>query len=347
MRAGAVDVDLLVAGGGPVGLAAAVGARAAGLSVAVVEPREGPIDKACGEGLMPAAITELRRLGVAVEGWPFRGIRYLSRDRSVKASFRDGPGLGVRRTALHAALSARADAVGVLRVPAAVHEVQQDDDGVTAAGLRARWLLGADGLHSPLRRQLGLAVPPDPGRPARFGLRRHFVVRPWSHHVEVYWGESAEAYVTPVSAQLVGVAFLTGRQRSSYDDLMAGFPALAARLRGAEPATAVRGAGPLWQPVRAPSAGRILLVGDAAGYVDALTGEGVAVGLATARHAVAAVVAGRPEVYPASWRRATRRYRWSASALVAVAVRPALRRRLVPAAAALPRVFSRAIDHVC
>jgi flavin-dependent dehydrogenase len=217
---------------------------------------------------------------------------------------------------------------------------------VTAAGLRARWLLGADGLHSPVRRQLGLAGAPDPGRPVRFGLRRHFTVRPWSHHVEVHWGEHAEAYVTPVSAQLVGVAFLTGRHGSSYDELMTGFPALTARLRGAEAATAVRGAGPLWQTVRTPRAGRVLLVGDAAGYVDALTGEGVAVGLATAREAVAAVASGCPGDYPAAWRRVTRRYRWSASALVAVAARPALRRHLVPAAAALPRVFSRAIDHV-
>ena len=90
----------------------------------------------------------------------------------------------------------------------------------------------------------------------------------------------------------------------------------------------------------------MLLVGDAAGYVDALTGEGVAVGLATARAAVAAIAAGRPEDYPAAWRRATRRYRWSASALLAVAGRPGLRRRLVPAAAALPAVFGLAVDSV-
>jgi flavin-dependent dehydrogenase len=90
----------------------------------------------------------------------------------------------------------------------------------------------------------------------------------------------------------------------------------------------------------------VLLVGDAAGYVDALTGEGVAVGLATARAAVQAVSTGRPQDYPAAWRRASRRYRWSATALVAAASRPALRRRLVPAAAALPWVFGLAVDHV-
>lgn len=343
---GSLDVDLLVAGGGPVGLAAALSARAAGLSVAVVEPRQVPVDKACGEGLMPAAVAGLHRLGVTVDGRPFLGIRYLSPGRSVAASFRAGPGLGVRRTALHAALSARAEEVGVVRVAGAVAGVEQGADSVAAAGLRARWLLAADGLHSPVRRALGLGAAPGPDRPVRFGLRRHFAVAPWSQLVEVHWGERAEAYVTPVSDRLVGVAFLTGRDGLSYDELLAGFPALAARLRGAEPATEVRGAGPLRQSVRTPRAGRVLLVGDAAGYVDALTGEGVAVGLATAAAAVAAVVAGRPQDYPASWRRVTRRYRWSASALMAVAARPGLRRRLVPAATALPGVFARAIDQV-
>jgi flavin-dependent dehydrogenase len=340
------DVDLLVAGGGPVGLAAAVGARAAGLRVTVVDPREVPVDKACGEGLMPAAVAELQRLGVTVEGRPFVGIRYLSPDRSVAARFREGPGLGVRRTALHSALSARADEVGVLRVAAAVHEVEQDDDGVTAVGLRARWLLGADGLHSPVRRQLGLAGAPDPRRPVRFGLRRHFAVRPWSRYVEVHWAEHAEAYVTPVSAQLVGVAFLTGRNGSSYDELMAEFPALAARLRGAEPATAVRGAGPLWQTVRTPWAGRVLLVGDAAGYVDALTGEGIAVGVAQARVAVDAVLADDPASYERSWRRVTRRHDLLTLGLLTATRHPSLRTRIVPAASALPRVFQMAVNEL-
>ena len=338
------DVDVLVAGGGPVGLAVALHARAAGLSVTVVEPRGTPVDKACGEGLMPAAVAQLAALGVAPEGRPFVGIRYLAPGRSVAARFRAGPGLGVRRTTLHAALVARAADLGVGRLDAAVRGVEQDADGVCAAGLRARWLVAADGLHSPLRRALGLQA--GAPSPARYGLRRHYAVQPWSSHVEVYWADDAEAYVTPVGERLVGVALLTGRTGTSYDVLLVGFPALTARLRGAEPATAVRGAGPLRQVARAPRAGRVLLAGDAAGYVDALTGEGLAVGLATAQAAVAALAADRPETYPPVWRQVTRRYRWSSSALLAVAGRPALRRRLVPAAAALPSVFGLAVDHV-
>ncbi len=339
------DVDVLVAGAGPVGLAAALHARAAGMSVAVVEPRSDPVEKACGEGLMPAAVAALSALGVRPDGRPFDGIRYLGCGRSVAADFRAGPGLGVRRTTLHAALAERAEAAGVQRVHGSVSEVGQDDAGVTAAGLRAGWLLAADGLHSPVRRSLGLDRPV-PG-PRRYGLRRHFAVVPWSRHVEVHWAPRAEAYVTPVADDVVGVALLVGEaHRAPFAELLGDFPALAARLRGAEAVSDVRGAGPLRQAAGSQVAGRVLLVGDAAGYVDALTGEGVAVGLATARAAVEAIAAGRPETYPRAWRRATRRYRWSASALVGVASRPALRARLVPSASAFPGLFGLAVDHV-
>ncbi|MFZ0158746.1 MAG: hypothetical protein WAL50_06925, partial [Kineosporiaceae bacterium] len=85
--------DLLVAGAGPVGLGVAIGARLAGLSVTVLDPRTGPIDKACGEGLMPTARVALERLGVQVDGLPFQGIRYLAGEVSAEARFRHGPGL--------------------------------------------------------------------------------------------------------------------------------------------------------------------------------------------------------------------------------------------------------------
>jgi flavin-dependent dehydrogenase len=87
----------------------------------------------------------------------------------------------------------------------------------------------------------------------------------------------------------------------------------------------------------------VLLVGDAAGYVDALTGEGLATGLATAAAAVESVAAGRPQDYERAWRLATRRYRALTKALLRVAHSP-LRPQLVPAASRLPAVFSAAVD---
>ncbi|MGZ4596421.1 MAG: NAD(P)/FAD-dependent oxidoreductase [Actinomycetes bacterium] len=339
-------IDLLVAGGGPVGLAVAIRARLAGWEVTVVEPRESPVDKACGEGLMPAGVRSVRSLGVDPPGWPFAGIGYLSGSRRVEARFRNGPGLGVRRTVLQEALATRATEVGVERVVGRVEEFSQDDDHVEAASLRARWLVAADGLHSTVRRQLGLDRPvrasPVLGAP-RYGLRQHFRIDPWSEVVEVHWSATAEAYVTPVGADLVGVALL-GPAGPTFDETLAQFPTLADRLAGVPRATPVRGAGPLRQRAGAPVSGRVLLAGDAAGYVDARTGEGLATGLATAEAAVAALRAGRPEAYAASWRAATRRYRWLTSSLLAVASRPALRQGIVPAAARAPWLFGRAVD---
>ena len=333
--------DVLVAGGGPVGLAAATYARAAGLSVAVVEPRSAPVDKPCGEGLMPGAVHRLSALGVAVDGRPFRGIRYVAGRREAAAHFRAGPGVGVLRTTLHAALQARAEQAGVEIVRGRVDDLVQEADRVHAAGLSARWLLAADGLHSPVRRALGL------DRPARgavrYGQRRHFRAAPWTDLVEVHWAADAEAYVTPVGDDLVGVAVL-GPRGAAYDEMLSRFPGLGERLASAAAAGDVRGAGPLRQVTAARRKGRVLLVGDAAGYVDALTGEGIATGLATAEVAVAAVAAGRPETYERAWRLATRRYRLLTTALLRGTQVPAVRSALLPAAQRLPVVFGAAVN---
>jgi flavin-dependent dehydrogenase len=334
--------DLIVAGGGPVGLAAALHARRAGLDVTIFEPRQGPIDKACGEGLMPAAVAALADLGIDPDGHPLRGIRYLARTSRAEADFRAGPGLGVRRTTLHAALLGAVERAGIPHEPRAVESIRQHDDGVEAAGMRARYLIAADGLHSPARRALGLQR--TEGAPRRFGLRRHAELAPWSAHVEVHWSASAEAYVTPVGPSLVGIAILTATRRG-FDDLLPEFPELQDRLAGAT-LSRVRGAGPLWQRSKRRVAGRVLLAGDASGYIDALTGEGISIGLAQARAAVDAIAARRPEAYETAWRRVTWRYRWLTASLVQASRIPPVRAGVVPAAVMLPRVFTAAVNEL-
>ncbi|MEW2165539.1 FAD-dependent monooxygenase [Streptomyces sp. NPDC007084] len=332
-------IDVLVAGGGPAGLAAAAHAALAGLEAVVVEPRIPPVDKACGEGVMPSGVAALRALGVEVAGRELRGIRYLDGTARAEAPFSGGPGLGIRRTALHAALHRRALGLGVRVLPGKVGEVRQNADSVTAAGLTARWLIAADGLHSPVRRALGLERPARPH--GRYGLRRHFRVEPWTDFVEVHWSRHGEAYVTPVADDLVGVAVLS-RARRPYDDHLAAFPALTASLRG--PAdTRVRGAGPLLQRVRRRVAGRVLLVGDAAGYLDALTGEGVALAVGTAGAAVRCLAAGRPAEYERAWAALTRRHRLLTTALLSASGRPGAARLIVPAASRMPPVFAAAV----
>ena len=341
-----MDVDLLVVGGGPIGLATAIEGVVAGMSVAVAERRGSPVDKACGEGLMPAARSALDRLGVSAPGREFVGIRYLGPGRDALARFRHGTGLGVRRTVLSAALSASADAVGVKRLDLVASTPTQHPDGVELGGVSCSWLVAADGLHSQLRRRLGLHRDPPPRLPPRYGLRRHYRLAPWTDVVEVYWSEHTEAYVTPVADDLVGVAVLGPGDGTRFDDRLAEFPALRARIGDAEPASTVRGAGPLRQRARRRVAGRVLLVGDAAGYVDALTGEGLSVGLACARELVGCIAEDRPQDYEQAWRRATRRYRVLTGALLFAAQRPPLRRAVVPAAERLPWLFERIVHQL-
>ncbi|GAB3688878.1 NAD(P)/FAD-dependent oxidoreductase [Angustibacter aerolatus] len=340
--------DLLVVGGGPAGLATATLAARAGLRTALIEPRSGPIDKACGEGLMPGAVEAVRELAGVVAGVPFRGIRYVDGSgREARALFTDGTGRGVRRTTLQPALLQAARDAGVEVRTGRVTGVRQDVEGVDASladgtGLRTRWLVAADGLHSPVRAALGLDAPVR-GR-ARYGLRRHFAVEPWTDLVEVHWARDAEAYVTPVAPDLVGVALLVHHQ-GPFEQHLRQFPRLAERLPAA-PATSARSAGPLRQRSTRRVAGRVLLVGDAAGYVDALTGEGIAVSLASARVLVDALVAERPGDYEQAWLDVSRRYRLITSTLLAASRVPPVRPALVPAARALPGVFRRAVDQL-
>ncbi|MFV8320092.1 NAD(P)/FAD-dependent oxidoreductase [Mycobacterium sp. 23] len=325
------DADLLVVGGGPGGLATALHARGQGLSVIVAEPREGPIDKACGEGLMPGGLAELTSLGVDPAGMPFRGIAYASEHRRAEALFRTGPGRGVRRTTLHAALEARAKEVDTEWIRTKVTAVEQDAHGVSAAGVRTRWLVGADGLHSTVRRAVGIAA--TRGTPRRHGLRWHYRVPAWSEFVEVHWSRWGEAYVTPVEPDLVGVAILS-RQRPE----LGWFPWLAEHLDGAD-RTPARGCGPLRQVVTRRVAGRVLLVGDAAGYEDALTGEGISLAVKQAAAAIGALVDGTPQAYERAWHKVTRDYRLLTRGLVLASTPRPVRRALVPACAALPPLF--------
>src|SRR5689334_12821592 len=109
------DTDVFVAGGGPAGLAAAVAARRKGFHVTVADGRIPPIDKACGEGLLPDSVAAAAELGIAIPAsYPFRGIRFLGEGRSVEAVFPSGTGLGVRRTELHRGLTERAESAGVV-----------------------------------------------------------------------------------------------------------------------------------------------------------------------------------------------------------------------------------------
>jgi flavin-dependent dehydrogenase len=346
-------VDVVIAGGGPAGLAAAIEAGRNGMSVVVVDPHDGKIDKACGEGIMPGGVEALSTLGVEPEGIPFVGVRYAhASDPNLRAlgRFPEGAGLGVRRTVLQAAMRERAVECGARFVVEPVKTFVPEGDGVLVnERLFGRWLVAADGLRSPVRAALGLGLPSRSPDRERLGLRRHYAVRPWSDRVEVYFGEHAEAYVTPVSSELVGVALLfeggasgeTATRR--FDRLLADFPLLRHHLAGRVAVSKVRGAGPFEQRVARRVSGNVVLVGDAAGYVDPLTGEGIALGIATAQAAVSCLLQGRPEAYEAKWHQLTRRPFVLTSVLLSIARRARLHAPLLRFVCSWPAVFDAAL----
>ena len=338
--------DVVIVGGGPAGLAAASEAQMAGLSVVVCDRSRPPIDRACGEGIMPDGIARLRSLGVeppAEGSSPFRGVRYIDGDTVAEGLFPDCPGYGIRRTFLHGALVDRAEAVGVdLRWQTEVSALNTDHIETSQGRISGKFFIGADGRHSMMRKWAGLDRGPAAG--ARFGLRRHFAIKPWTDLVEVYWVDGCEAYVTPVGPGMVGVAILWHKQAASFDQLLALFPRLGSLLQGAPAASTDRAAGPLEQRCRAVVRNNLALLGDASGSLDAITGEGLTLAFHQAHALVEAIVSGDLTSYAAAHRKLRREAGFVTGLVLFAEGRPRLRRRMVRALAAEPALFSRFLE---
>jgi flavin-dependent dehydrogenase len=269
--------DAFIVGGGPAGLAAAISLRRAGMGVVVADAAGPTIDKACGEGLMPDAMAALEQLGIhvrATEGHVFHGICFRTEGSAASAYFAQGKGLGVRRTVLHKQLADHATALGVqilwnTRVQVRGH------GKLTANGMEwnARWIVGADGQRSKVRqfaqlehRQIS----------QRYGFRQHFSVAPWTDCVEVYWAREGQAYVTPTGENEVCVALVMEDKKDRMPRLPEMFPSLTARLQGHSPTSSERGAMTICRRLPRVTRGSVALIGEAAGSIDAVTGEGLA-----------------------------------------------------------------------
>ncbi len=337
------SADLLVAGGGPAGLALAIAARLRGMTVTVLDRRRPPIDSACGEGIMPEGVARLRALGVSLppaDSVPFDGIRFIEGDLAADGGFRHASGFGVRRTALHAALVERAADLGAdLRWGVGVSGLREDGFDTDRGPVRGESLVGADGRLSRVRTWAGLDGP-TPRRP-RFGVRRHFAIRPWGSRVEVHWAEGVEAYLTAVAPDRVGVALLSRSEKPVFNTLLERLPRLVDRLAGSEAASRDRGGGPFGRTARRVVAGRLALIGDATGSLDPISGEGLSLAFHDGIALADALSSGRPGDYPRSWREARRWPRRMTALLVLLADHPSLRRRVLRSLSAQPDLLSR------
>jgi flavin-dependent dehydrogenase len=334
---------VLVAGGGPAGLAAAIAARQAGFAVTVVDGAHPPIDKACGEGIMPDGLAALRQLGVRIgpeQGTPFRGIRFLNDDAQVEADFPHGAGYGIRRTVLHQLLVDRATEAGIsLHWGARITGLSAAGVGIGGQHVGYRWLICADGHNSLLRRSAGLDVSRSARR--RFGFRRHYRVAPWSNFVEVHWSNCGQMYVTPVSDSEICVALITRSRGLAWEEALPHFPLLRAHLKDAEAGDRHLGALSMTRRLAAVHLGNIALVGEASGSVDAVTGEGLSMAFRQAVALAEAMRAGNLPQYKMAHRRIARLPRMMSTLMLAMDKHPGFRRRVFRALTSEPDYFRR------
>jgi len=335
------DTDVFVIGGGPAGLAAAIAARSKGMRVMVADGNRPPIDKACGEGLMPDSLAAARRIGIVLpenEGFPFRGICFHGEGHSVAADFPRGYGVGFRRTTLHGHLVEQAGRAGVAMLwstPVA----GVDGNRILANGSRisSRWIIGADGSTSRVRRWAGLDRFSRHSR--RFAYRRHFACRPWTEFMEIYWGNGWQIYVTPVCREEICVTLISHQPDFRLGEAVSQFPALAARLEGVARSSKERGAVTSTSRLKAVWRDNISLLGDASGSVDAITGEGLCQAFQQAEALVDALTTGDLSRYSDAHRRIAARPTFMADMMLTMDRWSFVRRRALCAMAACPSNF--------
>jgi menaquinone-9 beta-reductase len=354
-------VDVFIIGGGPSGLAAAIAARRQGLTVAVADGAIPPIDKSCGEGLLPDGLEALRELGITVPVnacQPFRGIRFVSGTQRVEAVFPRGPACGIRRTVLHRILIDHAADAGVSMLwQTSVGGVNREGVFLANGFVPARWVVGADGSNSRVRRWAGLDR--HQKKETRFGFRRHYRVAPWSDFMELHWANDyqnngsqtadsqfadSQIYVTPVSPDEICLALVSSNPHLRLDAALADFPELIARLEGAEVASSERGAITVSRRLHHVYRKNIALVGDASGGVDAITGEGLCLGFRQAALLADCLAHNDLARYEIEHRQLLRRPAMMSRLMLLMGRHARLRRRIMQVFESSPRSFARMLS---
>lgn len=290
---------------------------------------------------MPDSVAALRALGVqlpAGAGFGFQGVRFADARSSVYGRFPHGIGVGVRRTVLQRMLVEHAAAQGVEMIWGA-KGVELDDRGVRVRGslLQAGFVVGADGQNSQIRRSADLNQVRKERR--RYGFRQHFQIAPWSDYMELHWGPRCQVYITPVAENEICVAAISRDPRLRLRDALNDFVKLKTRLHGARTTSSEMGALSVSRRLRRVYQGKIALVGDASGSVDAVTGEGMCLAFKQAAALALALKAGSLEQYQTAHEQLSMRPHAMASLMLSLEWHFGIQRRALGSLAAHPGVF--------
>jgi flavin-dependent dehydrogenase len=277
-----VVADVAIAGGGPAGAALAIELGRRGIRVNLYEKARHPRLKACGEGLLPHGVAALSAIAGLPDAPRVRGLRFVASGASTDADFPDGFGLVVRRDWFDAWLFEKAAATPNVdaRMGTAYHSEGE------------RLVVGADGRHSRFHRQLEARRPRHP----RVGLSAHVIgIEDVSDRVEVFFHREGELYVAPTGGGETLVAALFHQDRFRRDGityLLDTIPGIRERARRVTLTTPVLAASPLGLHLSRVVDRGLLLIGDAAGAPDPITGDGIAMAMASVKPAADAIVSG-------------------------------------------------------
>lgn len=300
-----MEAEVLIVGAGPAGAALGLELARGGCDVLILERARFPRDKPCGDCVNPGAVRELHRLGLAdrlaalLLPGPLRGWRVEAPDGTVfQAEFgtaEDGrplQGWAVRRSDFDAALLEEAERAGVrVRFGVRVFDVMREGgraagvasrEGTSVRETRAAIVVGADGMRSVVQRRLGLGARPP--RLRKIALVGHLAdgngsgafgeLRVRGGRTCGYAALGRGANVTVVIPEREA-ARIAGRPREFLTGALSEFPQVRERVLRCGLESSVMVTGPFDLPVRRPWAAGAVLVGDAAGYYDPFTGQGI------------------------------------------------------------------------
>ena len=355
--------DVVIVGAGVAGSATAIHLARRGRSVLLIDRSSFPRRKPCGEALFPQGRAELADLDLAAlltgESADLRAVRFTLGKRSAEATIgRQGYGaIGVSRLKLDSllidsAVRATVEVETGVHVRKLVSREQRFELEADGARVEGKVIVAADGFRSGLRLQAGLSVN---STARRYGISAHLLmVDAPPPRIDIYFEPGYEVYVTPLGGNLVNVAVLLdqsrvrelgGRLREGFVSLVTSAPFGAATFELVDEPLAV---GPFPASAKSMWRDNLVLAGDAAGFYDPVSGNGMSLALVSARHCASAIDAyletgstERLREYERRCRSMARNSTLFARLILALAARPKLGSHVLGNLARAPMTFTK------